>query len=122
MVLLGTLLDTGKAPEIGFIPPLSDGAKLLTNRSLKGTFIGRSTVPEADDIPLSLPQLNQTWVRSTLIPLHNHLKDKPIIMTWDEDNYANEAALCWVEQLPKKPRYSKGSFMTYDLNLKATVS
>ncbi len=119
VIAFGSVLDIGQAPQIGFVPPLSRDYKTTSSKSLTGSFLGKSLRDHAGKMSLSFKHRSPAWVRSTWMPFHEHAKANPFFVSWDEVNYPDEAAFCWIDRNNdmRVPKYSNSVFM--DVHMKA---
>lgn len=116
---LGNVFDTAKNPQAGFTPPQSHAMKSTTSISVDGTFLGRSITDVATDGKITFNNMTAGWVRGSWMPFHEHAKEKPFFLSWDETNYPEDAAFCWVDKDIKLPTYSDVSWMKAEISFKA---
>lgn len=124
MVLIGAMFDTGKYAQIGFAPLLIDADAGNTNVSMEGNWLGKSIRKVAGDLPVDFKLIDEAWTRTYWQPLMTHLQKKPCVVSWDETNYPDDAALAWIEKASDMPmpKYGNSSYKEAHLKLKAVLA
>lgn len=111
VLMLGTRVDLPVGMVVGFVPP-KYGRKFeyLPQLSESGQFIGRSLKRRAYETEIHLQYVSAAWPRATLDAFLTHADGKPFMFCWDNENYQDEAAFCWLRD-NVQPNYSKPTLM-----------
>lgn len=107
------------AAEIGFAPALVPETDTTTNRAMGGALLGEYGNPTASELKVDVVLQTPAWIRANWIPFMRHAARRAFIFAWDENNLS-EAWWCWCEKPLPNPSYTHATFMTAELNCKAT--
>lgn len=83
--------------------------------------LGRSLISQGSKFSIVFDLLSPAWVRSTWQPLIDHAELKPFFFLWEENNYPDEAALCWSSGAIPQPTYSLPNFMKVSMKVDAVT-
>lgn len=123
VVAFGARVDLTRGFPIGFMPPaLARVNEYQTSMSDNGQFIGRSGARKTYKGSFSLDTLTPSWVRTYWEPFVDHAELKPFFLSWNEDDYPEDAMLCWMKDSYTSPSYDSTQTMSVKLDFNARRS
>ena len=86
------------------------------NTSRDGIYLGNTFKLEAFDMRIKLKHIQPAIARQWLQPVINHVFHKPFFFSWNNTDYPEDGAFCWLPKAPKNYRYDNIKFTSFQLN------
>jgi hypothetical protein len=97
------------------LPHLQSKDKVLNGMSETGLLLGRSVIANKGTASFNFSVITRQWVENNWLTFLTHAKIKPFFVSWNDDNYPNDAVFCVTDGSIQAPRYNEGDIMSLSL-------
>jgi len=98
-----------------YLPHLQSTDKIINNRSETGLLLGRSVVARSNKSTFDFSVVSQDWVRANWLEFFDHSRNDPFFVSWDAENYPDDAVFCVTDGIISSPKFNEGNFMSLKL-------
>lgn len=118
VVYVGKLLVLQRRIYVGHTPlPYGRSARIQTNESESGEFLGRVVLSEKLETRVSLQNLTPTWYRANLAPFIAASKETPFFFAWRPEDYPDEAGYAWMTNNPQPVNQRSNGMMQVEMQM-----
>jgi hypothetical protein len=102
-----------------YLPHMQSKDKVMNGVSETGLLLGRSIIAKSGEASFRFSIATQTWVRNEWFPFMDHASIKPFFVSWNDDNYPDDAVYCVTNKEIPSPRFNEGEIMSLSLSCTA---
>ncbi len=102
-------------------PVFARATELVTSKSDKGAFLGRSVRANGISTELILQYVSDTWMRSNWLEFIRHAEKKPFFFLPDIADHPTEAVFAWVEDAIPPPTHTNYGYMGATIPIRGLV-
>jgi hypothetical protein len=100
-----------------FVPPMASNiGDQRINMSRDGIYLGNTYHLEAFDMRIRLKHIAPAVARQWFPGIINHIYRKPFFFSWNNVDYPEDAAFCWLTKAPKNYKYDNIKFTSFNVN------
>lgn len=120
IVSFGEYLEMETGADGGFaLPHLETKDKAVNGMSETGLLLGRSIIAKYGTANFNFSVITQQWVRNNWIDFIDHAKTKPFFISWNNDQYPDDAIFGITSKDIRSPRFNEGEIMSISLSCDA---